>query len=39
MCSLLNKVKKLEIVEEWTTTDVRPDRNEKWLNVIMKRED
>ncbi len=28
----------VEVVDEWTTQDVRPDRgNEKWLNIILKR--
>ena len=28
---------KFEILEVWETKDVRPDRNETWLNVVMKK--
>lgn len=35
---LINEVSGLEIIEEWITSDVRPDREEeKWLNVILKK--
>ena len=27
----------LQIVEKWITEDVRPDRKEQWLNVILKK--
>ena len=35
---LINEVTGFEIIEEWITSDVRPDREEeKWLNVILKK--
>ena len=35
---LINEVSGFEIIEEWITSDVRPDRKEeKWLNVILKK--
>lgn len=35
---LFSHFPELEIVETWITDDVRPDREEKWLNVIMRKE-
>ena len=34
----LNKVKNLELEEQWITVDVRPERGEeKWLNLILRK--
>lgn len=35
--SLLEQVDGLTIIEEWLTGDVRDDRKERWLNVLLKR--
>lgn len=34
--SLLDQVDGLTIIEEWITGDVRDDRKERWLNVLLK---
>lgn len=35
---LLSKIDSLEIEEQWTTSDVRPERGEeKWLNLILRK--
>lgn len=35
---LLQKIPKLEIEEQWITSDVRPGRGEeKWLNLILRK--
>lgn len=34
----ISGIKGLEVVEQWTTSDARPEREgEKWLNIIMKK--
>lgn len=33
----LLKDPKLEIIEQWISEDVRPDRNEHWINVLVRR--
>ncbi|MCI9136075.1 MAG: class I SAM-dependent methyltransferase [Lachnospiraceae bacterium] len=34
----LDEIENLQIVEQWTTSDVRPGRgNEKWLNLILQK--
>lgn len=35
MQSLLKDCPKLKLVELWVTEDIRPDRNERWLNVMV----
>ncbi len=35
---VLSKVDGLSIVKQMITEDARPDRNEKWLNVFLKKE-
>ena len=35
---LIKRVKHLDVVEQWITSDVRPDRGEeKWLNIILRK--
>lgn len=34
---LLKSCRRLETVEQWVTEDVRPEKQEQWLNVIVKR--
>ncbi|WP_412500308.1 class I SAM-dependent methyltransferase [Shewanella chilikensis] len=34
---LLDTVGGLEVLESWVTVDARPDRNEQWLNLVLKR--
>lgn len=37
--ALLKKTVHLKLIQQWVTTDVRPGReNEKWLNVLLKKE-
>ena len=36
--AVIGNIEKLDIVNQWTTDDLRPDReNEKWLNVLLKK--
>lgn len=35
---LISKYDQLSILELWLTDDRRPDRNDKWLNVIVKKQ-
>ena len=36
--NLMQKIDKLEIEEQWITSDVRPGRgDEKWLNIILRK--
>ncbi|MET2847556.1 class I SAM-dependent methyltransferase [Vibrio owensii] len=35
--SLLSKLNSLVILKTWATVDARPDREEKWLNVIVQK--
>ncbi|VEB95321.1 Tellurite resistance protein TehB [Cedecea lapagei] len=37
LTALLKDPPELEIAEQWLTRDVRPDRDERWLNVILIR--
>jgi len=37
MDELLASISGLEIVELWYTDDPRPDRSDKWLNVLLQR--
>ncbi|WNJ80113.1 class I SAM-dependent methyltransferase [Cedecea neteri] len=37
LATLLQNLPDLEIAEQWITQDVRPDRDEMWLNVILIR--
>lgn len=37
LTALLKDLPDLEIAEQWLTRDVRPDRDEIWLNVILTR--
>ena len=34
---LVKKFENLKIVEMWKTDDARPDREDKWLNAIIKK--
>ncbi len=36
---LLNQFKNISLVQWWITIDKRPDRTEKWLNIILKKHD
>ncbi|WP_368873493.1 class I SAM-dependent methyltransferase [Shewanella algae] len=35
--SLLDTVGELDVLESWVTMDARPDRNEQWLNLLLRR--
>ena len=36
--AVIGNIEKLDIVNQWTTDDLRPSReNEKWLNVLLKK--
>ena len=36
--AVIGNIKKLDIVNQWTTDDLRPSReNEKWLNVLLEK--
>lgn len=35
---LVNEIKGLSILEVWRIDDTRADREEKWLNIILKKE-
>lgn len=35
---LISLCPELKVLETWITIDVRPDRQEKWLNIIMKKD-
>lgn len=35
--AVLNKVDGLIIIDKWNSEDVRPDRNVKWFNVILRK--
>lgn len=35
---LVNEIKGFRILEVWRTDDTRADREEKWLNIILKKE-
>jgi len=35
--TLFNEHNGLHVLKWWTNEDVRPDRDEKWLNIITKR--
>lgn len=39
LVTLVGEIGKTEILEMWITVDKRPDRDEKWLNVILKKQD
>lgn len=34
---LLSQIANIELVKQWITIDKRPDRTEKWLNVLWKK--
>ena len=36
---LLSQFKNISLVQQWITIDKRPDRTEKWLNIILKKHD
>lgn len=36
---LVGEIGKTEILDMWVTVDKRPDRDEKWLNAILKKQD
>jgi 2-polyprenyl-3-methyl-5-hydroxy-6-metoxy-1,4-benzoquinol methylase len=33
---LVNKLNRITILSTWVTVDKRPDRNEQWLNALLK---
>ena len=35
--ALLDQLDGNEILEQWITVDKRPERNEKWLNILWKK--
>lgn len=35
--TLLDQLDSIEILEQWITVDKRPDRDEKWLNLLWKK--
>ena len=37
LTELVEETKVFEIIELWITRDVRPGRDERWLNVIMRK--
>lgn len=37
LSNLVNQYKQLEIVELWLTDDRRPDRDDKWINALVKK--
>ena len=39
MKQLLQPFNNIEILKQWITEDLRPDREEKWLNLIFKKRD
>lgn len=34
---LLNQFDQIELIKHWITIDQRPDREEKWLNILIKK--
>lgn len=34
---LLHKFEELDLIRQWTTLDQRPERKEKWLNLLVKK--
>jgi hypothetical protein len=39
LITLVGEIGKTEILDMWVTVDKRPDRDEKWLNAILKKQD
>ena len=39
LITLVGEIGKTEILDMWVTVDKRPDRDEKWLNTILKKQD
>lgn len=37
LAALLSPIPEIEIVEQWTTRDKRPERDEIWLNAVLKK--
>ena len=35
---LLEQFLNVEILKQWITVDKRPDRDEKWLNILWKKQ-
>jgi 2-polyprenyl-3-methyl-5-hydroxy-6-metoxy-1,4-benzoquinol methylase len=34
---MIQHIPELKVLKYWTTHDVRPDRNERWLNILIKK--
>lgn len=37
LSDIISQVPKLRIIDSWTTADLRPKRNDEWLNAILER--
>ncbi len=35
---LLKKIKEMKLIRYWKTNDTRPDRGNKWLNILLKKQ-
>ena len=37
LSDIISQVPNLRIIDSWTTADLRPERNDEWLNAILER--